>query len=190
MMLWGEATGGGAELSRLCSAGARRGARWRRRRSGCASRDESVAAPFCSRRATQPVETGVRQRAEQGVVQELVAQAAVQVFDESVLRRLAPGNVMPSDPAIVGEREDRARGQLGAVVADDRCWLTRSATRRSSSRATRAPERDVSATRARHSRVKSSTTVDAQAPAAGELGGHDVEQPALVRPEQSRRAEL
>jgi hypothetical protein len=36
----------------------------------------------------------VRQRAEQGLVEQFVAQAAVEAFDEAILLRLAGGDVM------------------------------------------------------------------------------------------------
>jgi hypothetical protein len=51
-----------------------------------------------------------------------------------------------------------------------------------SSRATLAPDSDVSATNAKHSRVKSSTTQDAEPPATGKGVRDEVQRPALVRP--------
>jgi hypothetical protein len=45
---------------------------------------------------------GVRQGAEQGLVDEFVAQAAVEALDEAVLLRLARRDVMPADLALVG----------------------------------------------------------------------------------------
>ena len=59
--------------------------------------------------------------------------------------------------------------------------LPRSIISRSSSRATRMPESEVSATSARHSRVQSSHGgQDAEAAAVGELIRHEVERPAVV----------
>src|SRR5438477_13030372 len=40
---------------------------------------------------------GMRQRTEQGLVQQLIAQPPVEAFDEGVLHRLAGGDVMPGD---------------------------------------------------------------------------------------------
>ena len=71
-----------------------------------------VVAPALERAAD------VWQRAEQGLVQELVAQPAVEAFDEGVLDRLSRRDVMPADVALIGPGEDGVGGQLGAVVAD------------------------------------------------------------------------
>ena len=54
----------------------------------------------------------------------LIAQAAVEAFDEGVLHRLAGRDVMPGDLVIVGKAQDRCRGQLGTIVAHDHFWLT------------------------------------------------------------------
>src|SRR5216684_543901 len=63
--------------------------------------------------------TGVRQRFEQRLVQQLVAQPAVEAFDEAVLLRFAGRDVVPADTDRIRPAQDRVRGQLGAVVADD-----------------------------------------------------------------------
>jgi hypothetical protein len=53
---------------------------------------------------------------------------------------------------------------------------------RSSSRATRMPDSEVSATRHKHSRVKSSTTARIRkTPAVGQCVAHEIQGPALVR---------
>ena len=57
------------------------------------------------------------------LVQELVAQAAIEAFYEGVLLRLARVNVMPGHPVLVGPLQDGAAGELGAVVADDASGL-------------------------------------------------------------------
>ena len=62
---------------------------------------------------------GVRQRAEQRLVEQLVAQPAVEALDEAVLLRLAGRDVVPADAGLVGPGEDGVGGQLRAVVADD-----------------------------------------------------------------------
>ena len=66
---------------------------------------------------------------------------------------------MPSNLAPLAPAQDRHAGRLGAVVADTepRARIT-PGNQQCHSRATRAPDKDVSATRHRDSRVKSSTT--------------------------------
>src|SRR5690606_28187164 len=63
--------------------------------------------------------TGMRQAAEDGLVQQLVAQATVEALDEAVLHRLARRNVVPADAGFLLPAQDRRRSELGAVVADD-----------------------------------------------------------------------
>jgi hypothetical protein len=91
------------------------------------------------------------ERGEQGLIQELVAQTAVEAFYEGVLGLARPGaswdhrsiamlvsSVPLSDTHVAGGP------RLVMIV--------------SSSRPTRSPDSDVSASRQRHSRVKSTTT--------------------------------
>src|ERR1051325_7873481 len=59
-----------------------------------------------------------RQAPEDMLVEAFVAEAAVETFDESVLDRLAPGDVVPVAAAFLLPVQDRMRGQLAAVVAD------------------------------------------------------------------------
>ena len=66
---------------------------------------------------------GMREGAEQGLVEQFVAQAADERFSEGVLHRFARRDVVPGNLVIVGPSQDGVRGQLGAVVADDRLWL-------------------------------------------------------------------
>src|ERR1700686_555613 len=73
--------------------------------------------------------TGVRQRFEQRLVQQLIAQAAVEALDEAVLLRLAKRDVVPADAGRIRPAQDRVRGQLGAVVADDRPGVARAGER-------------------------------------------------------------
>ncbi len=58
------------------------------------------------------------QRAEQVLVQTLVAQAAIERFHEAVLLRLAGRNVMPLNAGVLAPGEHGMTGQLGAIVAD------------------------------------------------------------------------
>jgi hypothetical protein len=57
------------------------------------------------------------QAGEDLLVQQLVPQPADEALGERVLLGLARRDVMPGDAGPVGPSEDRARGQLGAVVA-------------------------------------------------------------------------
>ena len=67
--------------------------------------------------------SGLAKVREQVLVEAFVAQPAVERLDEAVLRRLAGSDVMPFHIAILLPSEDGARGQLGAVVADDHAGL-------------------------------------------------------------------
>src|SRR5947208_9810345 len=67
--------------------------------------------------------TGVRQRPEQRLVQQFVAQPAIETLDEPSLLRLAGRDVMPTDTGLIRPAQDGVRGQFGAGVADDRVWL-------------------------------------------------------------------
>lgn len=60
---------------------------------------------------------------EQRLVQEFVAQAAVERLDERVLGGLCRCDVGPLDPGPVGPAQDRIAGELSAVVADDHSRL-------------------------------------------------------------------
>ena len=63
---------------------------------------------------------GVRQGAEQSLVQQFVAQLAVEALAEAVLLGLAGSDVMPADLVLVGPFQDGVGRQFRAVVADDR----------------------------------------------------------------------
>ena len=60
----------------------------------------------------------VAQGVEDLFIQQLVAQAAVEAFDEGVLLWLAGIDVMPGDVVLVCPLQDGATGELGAVA----CW--------------------------------------------------------------------
>jgi hypothetical protein len=70
------------------------------------------------------------QRSEQGLIQEFIAQAAVEAFDEGILRRLSGRDIMPVKLAIIHELQDRVRGELGPVVFDNRLGLATGVERR------------------------------------------------------------
>ena len=59
------------------------------------------------------------QGVEDLLVEQLVAQAAVEAFDEAVLLRLTRINVMPSNIVIASPLQDRTTGELCAVITDN-----------------------------------------------------------------------
>ena len=92
-------------------------------------------------------DAGMVQGREQGLVQEFVPQAAVEALDKGVLGRLAWPDVMPVKLAGIDELQDRVRGELGPVVTAIVWDLPRASNSVASSRATRAPDSEVSAIR-------------------------------------------
>ncbi len=92
------------------------------------------------------------QRAEQHLIQQLVAEPAVEPL-EGVLGRFAARDVVPGDTALSAQRSialDVSSVPLSETIA---AGLARPTTIRSSSRATLRPEIEVSATSARHPRA-------------------------------------
>ena len=63
--------------------------------------------------------TNLDERGEQRLVQEFVAQPAVERLDEGVLDGLSRRDVVPLDPGLVGPAQDGVAGELRSVVADD-----------------------------------------------------------------------
>lgn len=97
------------------------------------------------------------------------AQPPVDAFDEGILRRLSRGDIVPVGLVFVGEGQDGVRAKLGAPPRENDPPGSFSDPRRSemmimglpcrsviaaNSRATRAPDSDVSATSARPARVR------------------------------------
>ena len=78
------------------------------------------AARSCSRSASFRGRHGPAAASRTGSVQQLIAQSAVEAFDKGILHRLTRDDVMPADPLAVSPGQDRCRGQLGAVIGDDR----------------------------------------------------------------------
>jgi len=103
---------------------------------------------------------GMGERDEQRLVQKLVAQAAVERLDEGVLLRLAGRDVVPDDRSWLQRRTAMLVNSvpLWNTMLEGRPRRATVLTVLLSSHATRPPEIEVSATRPRHSRVKSSTT--------------------------------
>src|SRR5438270_8964067 len=95
---------------------------------------------------------------EQRLVQQLVTQTPIEAFHECILLRLSRCDVMPFNPGQLRPAQDGYACELGPVVADNHRRGPRRAITASSSRPTRAPDNEVTAINAMHSRVKSSTT--------------------------------
>jgi hypothetical protein len=74
------------------------------------------------------------------------AQATVERLDEATLLWFAPINAMPINAVIASPLQDRATGEICAVITDDTGGLSIDASA-SSSRAALAPEMLVSAIR-------------------------------------------
>lgn len=129
------------------------------------------------------------ERGEQRLVQELVAQAPVERLDERILDRLSRRDIVPFHPGLVCPAQDRGAGELRSVVADDHPWL---AARRDQ------PIEFGCDPQTRERRVGNQGDVlagavvddrqDAEAAAIGELIRHEVEAPALVRPQGQQPA--
>ena len=68
----------------------------------------------------------MRQRPEQGLVEQFVTQTVDEGFGEGVLHQFAWRDVTPLDLVVVSPSQDGGRSQLGAVVADDGLWLAAS----------------------------------------------------------------
>ena len=62
---------------------------------------------------------GVQERAEQGLVEQFVAQPTDEPLGEGVLRRFARRDVVPFDLVLVRPSQDGVAGELGTVVADN-----------------------------------------------------------------------
>ena len=85
----------------------------------------------------------MRQRPEQRLVQQFVAEPTIGTLDKAVLLRLSGRDVMPSDAGLIRPAQDGVRGELGAIVADDRVFGRPRAdgSHRSARGATRRPRR-------------------------------------------------
>lgn len=71
-----------------------------------------VAAPW------RELDADLGKRAEQRLVQELVAQAAIEALDEGVLLRLAGLDVVLVETMALRPAEHRQAGELGVIVGD------------------------------------------------------------------------
>ncbi len=115
------------------------------------------------------------------LVEELVAHPAVEAFDEAVLHRFAGRDVVPFDLMIDCPAEDRVRGELGAVVADNHSWLAaRFDQHRQLAGDPFARDRGVGDRRQTFARHVVNDVENAEAPAKGELVVDEVERPACV----------
>ena len=115
---------------------------------------------------------GMGQRREQGFVQQFVGQPPIEAFDKGVLGRLSRRDAEPLMRhwfAPNGEGQSTLRLSAKARMAFEVnsvplsemiiAGFPRRSMIAANSRATRTPDSDVSATKARHSRVQLSTTV-------------------------------
>jgi hypothetical protein len=68
--------------------------------------------------------SGMGERAEQRLVQQLVAQTAIETLDKGVLLRFARRDLVPFNTAVLRPTQDRRAGQLGAVVGDTSSGFT------------------------------------------------------------------
>jgi len=87
-------------------------------------------------------------------VQALVALFPVERLNEAVLLRFASRDIVPGDAGLLLPFQDVAREVSSVPLSETIVFgLPQSRMQRSSSWTTRAPDREVSATSARHSRV-------------------------------------
>jgi hypothetical protein len=111
-----------------------------------------IHLPFFKRSAS------VVQCAEQRLVQTFISQLAVEAFDETILLGLARCDVMPIDAGFLHPLGIAMLVNSVPLSETIVVGMPRSAITRSNSRVTRKPDKDVSATNTRFSRLKSSTT--------------------------------
>jgi hypothetical protein len=103
-------------------------------------------------------EPDLGERREERLVEAFVPEPANEALGERVLLRLAGRNIVPADAGSCDQRRIAMLVSSVPLSLTTIAGLPRRSISRSSSRATRRPESEVSAIRARHSRLKSSTT--------------------------------
>ncbi|SSP03799.1 Uncharacterised protein [Acinetobacter baumannii] len=124
---------------------------------------------------------GLGQGGEDLLVQALVAEPAVEAFDEAILLRLARRDVMPGHAGAVGPLEDRPAGHLRPVVADDHGRASASGDQPIQfPRHALAPDRGVDHQSQGLAREVVHDAQDAEASAPRQTVGHEVQRPALV----------
>jgi hypothetical protein len=120
-----------------------------------------VPPPFLERDAR------LGERGEQRLVQELVAQAAIEALDEGVLHGLAWSDVVPVDAGLAGPSQDGVAGQLRAVVADDGPGLAVGSDQQVElARHPLARQREVGETRSRRRRVHHRLSLGSRMPSS------------------------
>ena len=102
--------------------------------------------------------TSICETVEDLFIEAFIPQAAVEAFDQAILLRFAGVDLVPGNAGITRPFEDRGAGKFGAIITDDAAGLAINPDHRGQSRATRAPERLVSAINPGSSRVQSSLT--------------------------------
>jgi hypothetical protein len=68
--------------------------------------------------------TRLRERGEQRLVEEFVAEPGVEALDECILGRFAGRDVVPVDLLLLAKAQHGHSGQLGAVIGHAHCWPT------------------------------------------------------------------
>lgn len=107
---------------------------------------------------------GMSQGREQGLVQAFVPQAVVEALHEGVLGRLARRDLVPADLPLLGPSQHGMAGEFRATVADTHPRLAAPFDNDVQLPQTLAPESEVSATKQRLSRLKSSATARTRNP--------------------------
>src|SRR6185437_10491152 len=125
----------------------------------------------------------VSERCEECLIEQFVAQTAVEALDEGVLGRFARRDVVPFDPRFLRPAEDRHAGELRAVVADDRQGLAAPSDDGIEFAAdAQARERGIGHQGQALSREVVHHREDTEPAAVAELVAQEVQRPALVRP--------
>jgi hypothetical protein len=122
------------------------------------------------------------QRAEQGFVQQFVAQPAVKAFNKSVLLWLPGCDVVPFDAGLLRPAQDRHAGQLAPIVGETAGGLAASGNNGIEF----APHPLARQRRVGDQRQALTGKIidhgqDAEAAAVAELVMQEIERPALVR---------
>lgn len=68
-------------------------------------------------------DAGMRQVAEHGLIEQLIAHPPVEAFDETVLHGLARRDVVPFDPVLGTPPQDRIRSQFRPIARREEALL-------------------------------------------------------------------
>lgn len=106
-----------------------------------------------------PEKDCLRQAEEQCLIEKLIVQMAIEALDRSIQHRLVRRDIVPFDLCGLCPGKNGIRGELAFHYPRQSSSADHVRLSDDPARVTRVPDRDVSATRARHCRVQSSTTV-------------------------------